>query len=88
MAQLSTYMWDNSTSAKSLVITSVTTSRHSWDTSSTLALSTEQSFPDRLEATSPATRAMRSISCSMYIMLLYPTLSPVMVGLLVNVYNL
>ena len=53
MAALSTYMCERSTSGKSLVITSVTTSRHSWETSRTLALSTLHSLPPRLLATSP-----------------------------------
>mmetsp|Transcript_16001 Transcript_16001/g.32839 ORF Transcript_16001/g.32839 Transcript_16001/m.32839 type:complete len:202 (+) Transcript_16001:121-726(+) len=64
IAALSTYMWLSSTSGKSFVMTSVTTSRQSWDTSSTFALSTLQSLPPLLLATSPATRAMRSISLS------------------------
>mmetsp|Transcript_25264 Transcript_25264/g.69662 ORF Transcript_25264/g.69662 Transcript_25264/m.69662 type:complete len:200 (-) Transcript_25264:846-1445(-) len=65
MAALSTYMWLSSTPPKSLVMTSVTTSLHNWLTSRTLALSTLHNFPVRLLATSPATRAMRSISDSL-----------------------
>ncbi len=46
IAALSTYMWVSSTSGYSLA-TSITTSRHSCEVSSTLALSTEQSFFER-----------------------------------------
>mmetsp|Transcript_51319 Transcript_51319/g.76662 ORF Transcript_51319/g.76662 Transcript_51319/m.76662 type:complete len:202 (+) Transcript_51319:34-639(+) len=65
MAALSTYICESSTSEKSLVMTSVTTSRHNCDTSKTFALSTEHNLPSRLLATSPATRAIRSISFSL-----------------------
>nr|AFK45525.1 unknown [Lotus japonicus] len=49
---------------------------HNMDASSTLALSTEQSFPRRCRAILNATRAMRSISCAVLISVLKPNSSP------------
>src|SRR5207249_10653409 len=64
MAQLSTYMWDSSMSAW-LLDSSMTTSRHSCEVSSTLALSTEQTRFLRLRAASNATFAIRRTSHSL-----------------------
>ena len=64
MAQLSTYMWDSSMSAW-LFDSSMTTSRHSCEVSSTLALSTEQTRFLRLRAASNATFAIRRTSDSL-----------------------
>ncbi len=55
-------------------------SRHSCDTSKTLDLSTEQSFLWRLRAVSNATLPMRSISDSVYAIVLTPRFWPVSVS--------
>mmetsp|Transcript_3717 Transcript_3717/g.10765 ORF Transcript_3717/g.10765 Transcript_3717/m.10765 type:complete len:210 (+) Transcript_3717:497-1126(+) len=75
IAALSTYMWDSSTSGYSFPMR-VTTSRHSWLTSSTLLLSTLHRRPPRFWALSNATRAIRSTSGSEYTMVLKPVLLP------------
>ena len=64
IAQLSTYMCVSSTSGNARA-SAVTTSRQSWDVSSTFALSTEQTRRERLRAASNATRAMRRTSLSL-----------------------
>ncbi|CSD21819.1 Uncharacterised protein [Vibrio cholerae] len=61
MVALSMYMCESETSGYSLAI-SLTTSRHSIELCSTLALSIEQTFLRRKRADSKAIRAIRSIS--------------------------
>ena len=65
MAQLSTYKWFSSTSGYSCATLS-TVARHRRELSSTLALSTLHSFRERFCAMENATRAMRSISGTLY----------------------
>ena len=66
MAQLSTRMCSSSTSGYSSP-SSVANWRQSLEVSSTLALSTEVSFPDRLRASSKPTRSTLSISAWLYL---------------------
>jgi hypothetical protein len=66
IAAVSTYTCSNRTSGYSRA-TRVTVSRHSWDTSSTFALSTDVRRPRRRRAAANAMRATRSTSTVEYV---------------------
>ena len=66
MAAKSTYRCSSLIAGNSSAPTRVTVARHSSDTSSTFALSTDVSRPRRSAAARNATRATRSISAAVY----------------------